>query len=60
MDTDRLEQMSDESLEQLACTISVLDPRFRAVWKAYEDRGVGMIAQVLSTSKESEKSVCQS
>jgi NADPH-dependent 7-cyano-7-deazaguanine reductase QueF len=50
-----LEQMEDNELEALALSISVLDPRFRAVWQAYEKRGVGMIAQVLKTSKEREQ-----
>ena len=50
-----LEALPDSELEQLALSISVLDPRFRAVWQAYEARGVGLIAQVLKTSVESEQ-----
>lgn len=50
-----LEQMSDAELERLACTISVLDPRFRAVWEAYEKRGVGLIAKVLKIRQEQER-----
>lgn len=47
-----LEQMNDTELEQLALSISVLDPRFRAIWEAYEARGVGLIAQVLKARQE--------
>lgn len=52
MSDEELELLSDESLEHLALSISVLDPGWRKVWQAYEARGVGLIAKVLKTSEK--------